>query len=113
MTYFNPKENKELFRSKRSTVIFLSLLAVAFILAFWFQGRRDEKLEHTIETTGILVKKFRTSHSGGVLKYHVGDKTYETTIWGANFDENSVGDTIMIKYAVDDPELLRIVRECR
>lgn len=90
------------------------LILIAFVIIFgislYFQNERERKLKNTRQTKAIIT--YRSKHlpkSGGAnITYSVNGKIFNTGIICDCRDLN-LNDTVLIKYAVEDPELVKLV----
>jgi len=109
MPYSNRDFSKDKLPSKKKILVVLFLFVVAFVLAFYFQLERERKLENTKEAIAIVVSVGKTTTGGASVKYTIGKRKISTTISAGDFKFLHSGDSILIKYSLEDPELIEVV----
>ncbi len=109
MPYISRKAPKYELGSKKKIIIVLILFVLAFIGAIYFQFKREEQLKRTQNSTAIIIKKGRTVRGGATVYFEVNSKRLEAKIWGGDYDFLNIGDTILIKYAIEDPTLVEVI----
>lgn len=96
--------------STKKHIIILSGFILCLLLGLYFQIRRENKLKDTREVTAIIAfrDKYHTKGWDAVVNYEVKDMQYES---GLNCDcrDLEIGDTVLIKYSIDDPEVVVMV----
>lgn len=99
--------------------VYLSVSIILFFVItlayrFYNSNYEDKRLKKTKNTTAILVsirsgKGVRATPSGK-YRYSVSGKEYKYDE-SRNFNSLKVGDTILIKYSVEDPSVARVVEK--
>ena len=93
-------------------ILIISGFGICLLLGFIFQIKRESKLKNSIEITGVVTYRdeYQTKGFGVHVKYVVNDTEYNS---GINCDcrDIEVGDTVLIKYAVEDPKLAVMVNK--
>lgn len=112
MPYISKNAPKYKLGSKKKIIAVLVLFGLAFIGAIYFQLKREEKLKRTQDSIAIIMNKGKTVRGGVTVYFEVNSKKIEAKIWGGDYDFLNIGDTILIKYAVEDPELVQVVDKC-
>lgn len=107
-------ENQSLQKMKKSDYfkLFLILSGIALIFAFFF-NRMDQKreIEHNLVrsdykiTKGIITKKFVYKGRTISVKFKIGNTIYEGSDGLDSGKEKKVGDSLLIKYYVKDPNV--------
>ena len=93
------------FPSVKSIIIGGIVTLAMFLLAFYFQLQREEKLARGILTKAVIIEK--TVHGIRVELEHKNIK-YNSFI-RCDSDELRIKDSVLIKYASEDPELVLLV----
>ncbi len=91
-------------------ILILAGFALCFVIGFFFQVKREKKLENTKETEAIIVDrdKHLTKAFGAKVRFIINGKVYSTEVH-CDCRSLEIGDTVLIKYAVEDPELSLMV----
>lgn len=98
------RNDKEL--SRRTIILILGGFIAAFLFAIFFQNNRDEKLKHSKITKAKIVKVY-TPH-GASISFNLKDEIIHTELLHGDYSMLKAGDTILIKYAIQDPELVEL-----
>ena len=96
--------------STRKLVIVLIIFATALIIGFVFQVDREKKLKNTKITKAVVIDRDKHHIMGfGVnVKFKVGNKEYFSKTPECDCKMLDIGDTILIKYAIEDPKIIKI-----
>lgn len=109
MPYMSRNAPKYKLGSMKQIIIVLSLFGLAFIGAIYFQLRRENKLKNSVETIAIIRTKSNALNGGAKIYFFANKKRIEVHLLSGTYKDYSIGDTILIKYAVEDPELVQVV----
>lgn len=109
MVYLSKSKKIELFKSKKSVILFLLGLILVFILAFYFQLRREEKLKNSKEVKAIIVSRSEAINGGALIRFKANSKLVKVQLKSGSYKFAKPGDTILIRYAIEDPELVKVV----
>ncbi|MNJ86055.1 hypothetical protein D3C87_35380 [compost metagenome] len=107
MPYISEEGRNDKGFSKRTTLLILIGLIIVFTVAILLQNSRDNKLENSKTTKAVLIK-IKTPH-GASIRFRLGKKNIVTELLHGDYSMLTVGDTILIKYAIEDPELVELV----
>jgi hypothetical protein len=96
--------------NNKKHIIILSGFVLCLMLGLYFQNRRENKLKESIETYGIVTyrNKYLTKGFGANVKYSVKGIEYDRGI-RCDCRDLDIGDTILIKYSVEDPKTVALV----
>lgn len=109
MPYISKNAPKYKLGSMKTIIFVLIFFGLAFIGAIYFQLKREEKLENTQDSIAIIINKGKTTRGGATVYFEVNSERFESKIWGGDYSFLNIGDTILIKYAVEDPELVQVI----
>ena len=103
--------------NKKSILWFIGFclfLTIGLYFSVKNKNRRAELLKgKTNQTTGIIIDKFVAANSGNVvvIRFEVNSDVNE--IWyNKKYEYLEKGDTILIKYSVEDPTVIEVVDPC-
>lgn len=94
----------------KKQILILSGFVLCFLIGLLFQINRESKLENSVETVAIVEwrsKALGKGHGVGVRFYLKGKIV--TTSMNCPCQDIELGDTVLIKYSVKDPELAVMV----
>jgi hypothetical protein len=88
------------------SVLFFVVLAVSF----YFSDKKADKLKNSNTTKAILIyiDEYITRGSGAKIEFQINNKKITTDI-NCDCRKLNIGDTVLIRYAVDDPTIVRMV----
>lgn len=109
MPYISKNAPKYKLNSNKKTIFILILFLLAFLLAIYFQFERERKIKNAKQTTAIVDWVSQTNRGGAKLHFYLRNEKINTNVWGGDFSFLKKGDTILIKYSVEDPELIELV----
>lgn len=94
------------------TKVVIPIICVIFAMIFlgiYFDGRREKKLKNSVETTAVILKASSALNGGAKIEYLVNGKKIDLQLVSGSFGHLKTGDSILIKYAKEDPELVAVV----
>lgn len=109
MPYISKDVQKFKLNSMRTTVVFLVVLGTLLGLGVYFQLRRDKKLEHSKQTVAVITWCGKAINGGAKISFYLNGNRINASILNGNYRDYSIGDSILIKYVVEDPELVEVV----
>ena len=88
-------------------VLGVNFFIVVILISIYFNSIRDEKLEKRKEALAIILKVDNANYSGhgALVKYVVDKKAFQNSVL-CECAEFNAGDTIMIEYSIEDPNLI-------
>lgn len=101
--------NKYKLPSKKAIIVVVIAFSLAFISSIYFHLKRELKLKNTKEIIAIISDKGNTTRGGAWVYFEIKSQRIEAKIWGGDFDFLNIQDTILIKYAIEDPKLVQVV----
>jgi hypothetical protein len=109
MPYISRDAPKYELGSKKRIIIILTLFVLAFILALIFQITREKKLRNSVETIAIIQSKNDAINGGAKIYFFINKKKIEVRLLSGTYKNHLIGDSILIKYAIEDPTLVQVV----
>lgn len=77
-------------------------------LGFYFEYRREKKLEITDKTEAVISNLGKGTYA--TVKYHVDNQELSSRLH-CNCPELEVGDTILIRYSLQDPSTIALEKK--
>ncbi len=110
MVYDNTGTKIEFLRTKKGMIIVIIIILFMFVLGLYFQFERDGKMKNSKVTFGIIIERndFIGAGAGAIVKFNSKNKSYESFI-KCDCRELNNGDTVRIKYSIDDPSLVQLI----
>ena len=93
-------------------VLPIGIFVVLFVYRVLMNQKEEQMLETNTVETNAIVDGIAGSRYGSklVVKYSRGTKKYRELLSYINFLE--IGDTILIKYSLEDPTVIEVVDPC-
>lgn len=91
--------------------VFLSALFILVLaVSFYFSDKSADKLDNSITTKAVItyVDEFITRGYGAKIEFEVNNKKINSGV-DCDCRKLNIGDTVLIRYAVDDPSIVRMV----
>ncbi len=94
---------------------FVILIGCVLAGLYWVSTTAEEKKATRIEivengfeySKGIIIEKHSYKGHSITLRYRIGNKVYEQILgWDSNPKKLKVGDSILFKYATEDPNMV-------
>jgi hypothetical protein len=101
------------FKSK-ALVIWVLLIFLALLINMLIEDRNQKLLNHSKTVFGTMKFENHSSlkFSYGLFIYYVAKKKYELRYTG-DFSNFNPGDTVLIKYAIEDPSVAKVINDKR
>lgn len=109
MPYSNRDVSQDKLPSTKKIVVIAVCFGILFTLAYYSQLERERKLKNTRQVKAIIKSVRKTTRGGATVFFNVKDRKLEAIFHGGDFKFLSPGDTILIKYAIEEPELIDVV----
>ncbi len=109
MPYSNRDVSKDKIPSRRTIILVFVCLTIMLAMAYYFQIERERKLKNTTQAKAIIKSVRLTTRGGATVNFNVMGKKIEAHFSGGDFKFLEQGDTILIKYANEDPKLVEVV----
>lgn len=102
--------------SKKRLILFGSIILFFSSIMIYraIETYHEERLLKTSETTKAILKRIeinttpKSGYSGGVFEYDLNGHNIEFSDKG-NFRMLRIGDTVLIKYSIEDPSVARVI----
>jgi hypothetical protein len=107
MPYISEEGRNDKMLSKKMTIFILIGLAIIFTIAALLQNNRDNKLENSKKSKATLIS-IKSPH-GASIRFMANGKFVVAKLLHGDYSMYNIGDTILIKYAVEDPELVEVI----
>ena len=107
------------FTMNRKSMIYLSIVILLFVAGMlkehFSQKRKDKLFAGATTLIEVVLNKVTMQTSGGFtiwFEYSVNDKKHEQQWARGAYTFLEKGDTILIKYSVEDPTVIEVVDPC-
>ncbi len=92
------------------SISFIILFAISMYVADINEKDRRQKLQNSIITKAVLtyVDKYTTKGYGAYVTFEVKGEKIEEAV-NCDCRKLNIGDTVLIRYTVDDPTIVRMV----